>query len=47
MESQFQAEVAELAAKVDPATEELEKITVRLKRTNITVQFVALVWTAE
>ncbi|MBI1791648.1 MAG: ATP-binding protein [Acidobacteria bacterium] len=47
LEAQFQADLAELAAKVDPAAESFETLTVRLKKTNITVQFVALAWVPE
>jgi hypothetical protein len=36
--------LAELQARTDPATEVLETIEMRPKRTNITVQLVTLVW---
>lgn len=38
------AAAEELQAKVDPLTETLETITIKPKRTNISVQLVALVW---
>ncbi len=40
----FEAEVAALQSKIDPQTEALETISIRPKKTDITVQLVALVW---
>src|SRR5260370_25427088 len=40
----FKAEVDGLRTKVDPATEALETVTVRPKKTNITIRLVALGW---
>jgi hypothetical protein len=42
----FKAEVDALQSKVDPATEPLETVTVRPKKTNVTVRLVALGWIA-
>ena len=47
LNAQFQAEVDGLGAKVDPATEVFETVTVRPKKTGISVQLVALGWKAE
>ena len=44
LEAQFEEESNTLAAKIDPATESLETITIRPKKTDISVQIVALVW---
>jgi hypothetical protein len=44
LQSQFEAEVAAQQSKVDPMSEQLETVAVRLKKTNIEVQLVALVW---
>jgi hypothetical protein len=44
LNSQFEAEVAALDSKIDPATETFETITVRPKKTGISVQLVALGW---
>jgi len=40
-----EAEVVEVQSMVDPLTENLETITIKPKKTNISVQLVALVWT--
>ena len=40
----FKADVDRLQSKVDAATEPLETVTVRPKKTNITVRLVALGW---
>ena len=40
----FEAEIAALDTKVDPATEAFETIAVRPKKTGISVQLVALAW---
>jgi hypothetical protein len=44
LESQLQAEMAELDRKLDPATEPLESVALRPKKTDITVRTVALAW---
>jgi hypothetical protein len=44
LQHQFEADLTEQQAKVDPATEVFETVTVRLKKTNINVQLVALTW---
>lgn len=44
LESQFQAEVNTLDAKINPITENLESIMITPSKTNILVRFVALVW---
>ena len=41
---QFDAESAVLQGKIDPASEVFETVTIRPKKTDITVQLVALVW---
>ena len=45
LDTQFSQETSQLAARIDPATEELESVAVKLKKTNIAVQLVALAWT--
>ena len=45
LESQFQAEVNTLDAKINPITENFESIVITPSKTNIVVRFVALVWT--
>jgi len=44
LQKQFDADVAAQQAKVDPATEKLDTVTIRPKKSNITVQLVALAW---
>ncbi len=44
LESSLKAETEELAAKSDPLTEELEKVTVRPAKKDITVRLATLVW---
>ncbi len=44
LESQFQAEVAAAAARVDPSTEEFESVSIKPKKTNIAVRAVVLAW---
>jgi hypothetical protein len=44
LESQFQTEVNNLDAKINPITENLESIMITPSKTNILVRFVALVW---
>ena len=41
---EFEAEAEALANKIDPMSEELDTITIRPKKTDISVQLVALVW---
>jgi hypothetical protein len=45
LDAQFQSELAALEAKLDPSTETLETITLRPRKSNIDVRFVALCWT--
>ena len=47
LNSQFEADVAAAQGRVDPAQEEFVTVTVRPKKTSITVNLVALVWSAE
>ncbi len=47
LQHELEAELAELQTKIDPATEKLESVSVRLKKTNIEVQLVALGWVSE
>jgi hypothetical protein len=44
LESQFQAEAAALQARLDPLAEPLETITIRPRKTAISVRLVALAW---
>ena len=44
LNAEFEAESAELAARIDPTTEELETVTIRPKKADITVQLVTLAW---
>jgi len=44
LNAEFEAQAAELQSSVDPLKEELETITIRPKKTNISVQLCALVW---
>ena len=44
MEAEFKAEMDELAAKTDPATEELQKISLRPAKKDIVVKLVGLAW---
>lgn len=44
LNAEFEAESAELAARIDPSTEVLETITVKPKKADITVQLLALAW---
>ncbi len=43
-ESQIKTEVDDLSAKPDPAADKLEKLTLKPKKTNISVRTVVLVW---
>jgi hypothetical protein len=44
LQNQIKQETDELAAKTDPATEELETVTIRPKKTGISVRLFSLVW---
>ena len=44
LEAQIETEVADLAARIDPADRELEPLALKPKKTNITVRLVALTW---
>jgi hypothetical protein len=44
LEAQAQAEIQQLGGALDPANEPLETITLKPKRTDLTVQLVALAW---
>jgi len=46
LEEEFRAETAELESKLDPLSEELESVSVRPKKSGISVQLVALAWGA-
>jgi hypothetical protein len=46
LDTACKADVDTLQSKIDPATEPLETVTVRPKKTNITVRLVALGWMA-
>jgi hypothetical protein len=45
LQDQFDAEVAALQFKIDPMTEELQTLAIKPKKTDISVQLLALVWT--
>ena len=45
LEEQFQSETSLIEAKINPLTENLERISIRPTKTNISVKLVALVWT--
>ncbi len=44
LNDQFQQESTALESKIDPATEALETVIIKLKKTDISVQLVSLVW---
>jgi hypothetical protein len=44
LEQEFKAEMDELAARIDPATEELQKISLRPAKKDISVKLVGLAW---
>ena len=44
LQDRFDAEVAALQSKTDPMTEELQTLAVRPKKSDISVQLLALVW---
>ncbi len=46
LDDDIAAETAAIEASGDPATEVFERMTVKAKRTNVTLKLVALVWTA-
>ncbi len=46
LQNQFETELAAQQSKIDPLTERLETVTIRLKKINIEVQVVALAWKA-
>lgn len=46
LQTEFETELANQQAKVDPGTEQLETVSIRLKKTNIEIQLVALAWKA-
>jgi hypothetical protein len=45
LEKEFEAELANQQSKRDPATEQFEAVSVRLKKANIEVKLMALAWT--
>jgi hypothetical protein len=45
LQDQFDAEVAALQSKIDPMTAELQTLAIRPKKSDISVQLLALVWT--
>ena len=47
LQQQFESELAAQGEKIDPQTESLESVAIRLKKTNIEVQLVALTWKGE
>lgn len=47
LNAQFEAETASLTAGPDPATDALETVSIKPKKTNISVRLVALAWKAE
>lgn len=44
LETQFQSDLDAMSSKIDPLTEELETITLKPKKTNVTVPAVVLCW---
>ena len=44
LDQQFQAEIAALESRIDPATEPLETVEIRLKKADISVELVSLAW---
>jgi hypothetical protein len=44
LESEFKSEMEALTAKTDPQTEELEKVSLRPSKTDITVRLISLIW---
>jgi len=47
LEKQFEAELADRESKIDPATEQFNTVSVRLKKANIEVKLVALAWSPQ
>jgi hypothetical protein len=46
LDTEFKTELATLEGRANPVTDALETVTLRPKRTNVTVQLCALVWSA-
>ena len=44
LETEFKAEMDQLAARIDPASEELQKISIRPAKKDIVVKLVGLAW---
>ncbi len=44
LNAEFEAESAELASRIDPASEELQTVTIRPKKADINVQLLTLAW---
>ena len=44
LNAEFKSETDQLAAKIDPATEELQKISIRPAKKDIIVKLVGLAW---
>ena len=44
LEDQLGQEAADLQSRIDPQNEKFETVTIRPKKTDITVQLVALLW---
>jgi hypothetical protein len=47
LQRRVEEEIAALQARSDPATETLESVHVRLKRADVNVRLVALVWMSQ
>jgi hypothetical protein len=47
LEQEFTSELAQQQARIDPATETLETVSVRLKKSNIAVQLLSLAWSSQ
>jgi hypothetical protein len=47
LEKEFAAELANQQSKIDPANEQFDTISIRLKKANIEVKLVALAWTPQ
>jgi hypothetical protein len=44
LDAELQAETQQLEAKIDAQNEQLEKVSIKPKKSNISVQLVALAW---
>ncbi|HTG91103.1 MAG TPA: hypothetical protein VL866_00845 [Pyrinomonadaceae bacterium] len=44
LDGEFQAEAKTLEQSIDPQTEQLEKVSLKPKKTNITVKLLTFVW---